>query len=157
MTPAELITRKLKQAIESAGATVPVISLLLEALEGEKHETGSSFIAITVQVSEQLEESIPHYRFEVSVAIVAAIDDDKSGGLFKTNHDAIWSVFDNFARGDNCTALGDEGDELAGGAAHIFAVDGFQLGAGNAPTFTDDEHGGSWSTSFAATITGRAN
>ena len=157
MTPSELITRKLKAAIENAGATVPVISLLLEALEGEKHETSSSFIALNVHISEQIEEPLPHYRFEVSADVVAAIDDDKSGGLFKENYDAIWSVFDNFARGDNCTALGDEGDELAEGVSHVFAADGFQLGAGSAPTFTDDEHGGSWSTSFAATITGRAN
>lgn len=157
MTPAELITRKLKAAIEAVGVTVPVISLLLESFEGERHETPSSFIALTVQFTEQLEEPLPHYRFQVTADLVAAIDDDKGGMLFKENHDALWGVFDNLARGDNCAALGDENDELAENEPHVFAVDGFQFGGGNAPSFTDDENGGSWTTSFAATITGRAN
>ncbi len=156
MTPAELITRKLKAKIETGGATVPVISLLLEALEGTKQETPTSFIALTVQVAEQLAEPLPHYAFTLTASIVAAIDDDKSGTLFKENHDILWSVFDNLAREDNCADLGDENDELEDGVAHVFAVDGFQLAAGGAPTYGEDENGGSWAASFAATITGRA-
>ena len=122
MTPAELITRKLKQAIEAAGATIPVYSLLLEALEGERHETPSSGIGIKVHVSGQLDEPIPHYTFDVKAGLAVSIDDDKGGWLFKENYDAIWAAFDNLARGDNCTALGDEDDELADGVAHVFAV-----------------------------------
>ena len=157
MTPAELITRKLKQAIEAAGATIPVYSLLLEALEGERHETPSSGIGIKVHVSGQLDEPIPHYTFDVKAGLAVSIDDDKGGWLFKENYDAIWAAFDNLARGDNCTALGDENDELSDGVAHVFAVDGFQLEKGDEPDYQTDENGGSWSTSFAATITGRAN
>lgn len=156
MTPAELITRKLKQAVEAAGATIPVYSLLLEALEGERHETPSSGIGINVHVSGQLEEPLPHYTFNAKVGLAVSIDDDKGGWLFKENYDAIWAAFDNLARGDNCTALGDEDDELADGAAHVFAVDGFQISDGDEPDYQADENGGSWSTSFAATITGRA-
>ena len=156
MTPAELITRKLKKAIEAAGATVSVYSLLLEALDGEKQETPSSGIALNVHVSGQLEEPMPHYTFTVRVVLTVAIDDDKSGGLFKKNYDKLWDVFDNLAREDNCTALGDEDDELDDGAAHVFAVDGFQIESGDEPDYQDDENGGSWTTSFAATITGRA-
>lgn len=157
MNPAELITRKLKAAIEAAGATVPVYSLLLEALEGEKHETPSSGIAINAHVSGQLAEPLPLYTFALTVALTVSIDDDKGGSLFKTNYDALWAVFDNLARGDNCAALGDENDELAENEPHVFAVDGFQLADGNEPDYQTDENGGSWTTSFAATITGRAN
>jgi len=157
MTPAELITRKLKAAIENAGATLPVHSLLLEALEGEKQETPSSGIALNVHISDQLEEPLPHYAFSVRAILTVALDDDKSGGLFKENYDALWATFDNLARGDNCAALGDEDDELDDGAAHVFAADGFQLGEGDEPDFQQDENGGTFSTTFAATITGRAN
>lgn len=157
MTPAELITRKLKAAIENAGATLPVHSLLLEALDGEKQETPSSGIALNVHIAAQLEEPLPHYSFSVRAILTVALDDDKSGGLFKENYDAIWAVFDNLARNDNCTALGDENDELAEGAAHVFAVDGFQLAEGDEPTYQQDENGGTFTTSFAATTTGRAN
>jgi hypothetical protein len=157
MTPAELITRKLKQAIEAAGATLPVNSLLLEALDGEKQKTPSSGIALNVHISEQLEEPLPHYSFSARAILTVALDDDKSGGLFKANYDTLWAVFDNLARNDNCVALGDEGDELAEDTAHVFAVDGFQLGEGDEPDYQQDENGGSFTTTFAATITGRAN
>jgi hypothetical protein len=50
--------------------------------------------------------------------------------------------------------LGDEGDDTP---AHVFAVDGFELGEGDEPDYQQDENGGSFSTSFAATIMGRAN
>ena len=156
MTPAELITRKLKTAIENAGATIPVFSLLLEALEGEKHETPSSGIAINVHVSGQISEPIPNYTFSLTAIMTISLDDDKGGNLFVENYNALWSVFDNLARGDNCTALGDENDELAEDVAHVFAVDGFQLAEGDEPDYQTDENGGSWTTSFAATITGRA-
>ena len=63
-------------------------------------------------------------------------------------------MFDYLARGDNCAELGDEADDTP---AHVFAVDGFQLENGDEPDFQQDENGGSFSTSFAATITGRAN
>lgn len=154
MTPAELITRKLKAVIEDGGATVPVYSLLLEALEGEKQATPSSGIALNVHVSGQLEEPLPHYTFTVRAVLTVALDDDKGGALFKANYDALWAVIDNLARGDNCTALGDEGDETP---THVFAVDGFQISDGDEPDYQTDENGGSWTTSFAATITGRAN
>ena len=156
MTPAELITRKLKTAIE-ARATIPVYSLLLEALDGERQETPSSGIGIKVHVSGQLEEPLPHYTFAVRVGLAVSIDDDKGGRLFAENYEAIWAVFDNFARGDNCAALGDENDSLADDFDHVFAVDGFQLEEGDEPDYQTDENGGAWSTSFAATITGRAN
>jgi len=157
MTPAELITRKLKRLIEDAGATVPVDSLLIEALEGQRHETPSSGIALNIHIGEQLHEPLPLYTFSVRVILTVSLDDDKGGRLFKANYDTLWAVFDSLARDDNCTTLGDEGDELAEGAAHVFAVDGFQLADGEEPTFQDDGNGGSWTTSFAATITGRAN
>ncbi len=156
MTPAELITRKLKTAIEMEGATVPVQSLLLKALGGEKSETPSSGIALNVHIAGQLVEPIPQYVFSVRAILTVSIDDDKSGHLFVDNYNALWAVFDFLARGDNCTGLGDEGDELADGAVHVFAVDGFQLNEGDEPDYQADENGGSWSTSFAATITGRA-
>lgn len=157
MIPAELITNKLKARIEAAGATVPVYSLLLEALTGEKHETPSSGIAVNVHISSQLVEPSPFYTFSATATLTVALDDDKGGSLFKENYDAIWKAFDFLARADNCTELGDEGDELPDGVPHVFAVDGFQLGEGDQPDFQEDENGGSWTTSFAATITGRAN
>ena len=157
MTPAELITRKLKQTIEAAGATVPVYSLLLEALDGEKHETPSSGIAVNVHISGQLAEPLPQYTFSMSAVLTVSLDDDKGGSLFVENYNALWSVFDTLARADNCAALGDEDDELADDLAHVFAVDGFQLTDGDEPDYQTDENGGSWTTSFAATITGRAN
>ena len=157
MTPPELITRKLKARIETAGATLPVFSLLLEALAGEKHKAPSSGIDVNVHVAGQVAEPLPLYTFTVSVILTVSLDDDKGGSLFVANYNALWSVFDFLARGDNCTALGDEDDELADGAAHVFAVDGFQLGEGDPPDFADDENGGTWITTFAATITGRAN
>ena len=157
MTPAELITRKLKQAIEAAGATVPVFSLLLEALQGERQTTPSSGIAVNVHISGQLDEPLSHYTFSVSAILSVSVDDDKGGSLFVENYNALWTVFDNLARKDNCTALGDEGDELEDGAAHVFAVDGFQLTEGDEPEYDEDENGGAWTTSFKATLTGRAN
>ena len=154
MTPAELITRKLKARIETSGATLPVFSLLLEALAGEKHEAKSSGIAVNVHISGQLEEPLPHYAFSVRVVLTVSLDDDKGGAIFKANYDALWAVFDYLARGDNCAGLGDEGDDTP---AHVFAVDGFQLESGDEPDYQTDENGGTWTTSFAATITGRAN
>lgn len=156
MTPAELITRKLKARLESSGVTLPVVSLLLQALDGEKQAAESSFIALSVSLSEQIAESLPLYVFNAEIALVAAIDDDKGGETFKTNHEAIWAAFDFLARENNCVELGDENDELEEGAAHVFAVDGFHIQSETAPTFNDDENGGTWTTSFAATITGRA-
>ncbi|MBQ1429623.1 MAG: hypothetical protein IIZ06_08135, partial [Kiritimatiellae bacterium] len=102
---------------------------------------------------EQIAEPLPLYVFNAEIALVAAIDDDKGGETFKTNHDAIWAAFDFLARGDNCTELGDENDETDD---PIFSVDGFQLGTGDAPDYAEDENGGVWTTTFAATITGRA-
>ena len=154
MTPAELMTRKLKAAIEAAGATLPVYSLLLEALDGEKQETPSSGIALNVHIAGQQAEPIPLYSFSVRAILTVALDDDKGGAIFKANYDALWAVFDYLARGDNCAWLGDEGDDTS---AHVFAVDGFELGEGDEPDYQQDENGGSFSTSFAATITGRAN
>lgn len=154
MTPAELITTRLKARIETSGATVPVQSLLLQALAGEKKSVASSGIAVSVHVSEQLEEPLPHYRFNATVRLVAAIDDDKTGDLFKRNYDALWTAFDFLAREDNCTELGDEGD---GTATHVFAVDGFQLAGGDEPDYQADDNGGTWTTTFSATLTGRAN
>lgn len=157
MTPAELMTRKLKAQIESAGATLPVYSLLLEALAGERQETPSSGIALNVHIAGQLEEPLPHYSFSVRAVLTVSLDDDKGGEIFKANYDTLWAVFDNLARNDNCVALGDENDELAEDVAHVFAVDGFQLGEGDEPDYQQDENGGSFTTTFAATITGRAN
>ena len=165
MTPAELITRNLKAAIENAGATLPVQSLLLEALDGEKLQTPSSGIALLVHIAGQLEEPLPHYSFNVRAILTVSLDDDKGGQLFKTNYETLWSVFDNLARADNCTALGDDESSatpLAAGEssdtplAAGFFVDGFQLGEGDEPDFQQDENGGVFTTTFAATITGRA-
>jgi len=153
MTPAELITRKLKARIEASGATIPVYSLLLEALAGKKHEAPSSGIAVNVHVAEQVAEPLPLYTFTVSVILTVSLDDDKGGSLFVKNYTALWTAFDFLARGDNCTELGDENDETDD---PIFAVDGFQLGEGDAPDYTENDNGGVWTTSFAATITGRA-
>ena len=154
MTPAELITRKLKARIEASGATLPVFSLLLEALAGEKHEAKSSGIAVNVHIAGQQAEPLPLYSFSVRAILTVALDDDKGGSLFVENYNTLWAAFDYLARGDNCAELGDEGDDTP---AHIFAVDGFELGEGDPPDFADDENGGTWTTTFAATITGRAN
>lgn len=154
MTPAELITRKLKAKVEAAGATLPVYSLLLEALAGEKHEALSSGIALNIHNGDQLEEPLPHYTFNVTAILTVSLDDDKGGNLFLENYNALWAAFDNLARGDNCVELGDEADDTE---ARVFAVDGFQIVEGETPDFQTDENGGYWTTSFAATITGRAN
>ena len=157
MTLAELITRKLKARIEASGATLPVFSLLLEALAGEKHEAKSSGIAVNVHIAGQQAEPLPLYSFNATAILTVSLDDDKGGSLFVENYNALWAAFDFLARGDNCVELGDEADELADDAAHVFAVDGFQIQSGDEPDYQEDENGGSWSTSFAATITGRAN
>ena len=133
MTPAELITTRLKAHIENFGATIPVQSLLLQAIAGEKKSVASSGIALNVHISGQLEEPLPHYQFAVSARLVVSIDDDKTGDLFKRNYDALWAAFD------------------------CFAVDGFQLSGGDEPDFQADENGGTWVTTFTATLTGRAN
>lgn len=159
MTPAELITTRLKARIVAAGADIPVESLLLQALAGEKKSVASSGITLNVHISGQLHESLPLYTFKVTARLVAAIDDDKTGDLFKRNYDALWAAFDFLARGDNCTELGDEDDTPDGDTpvAHIFAVDGFQLADGDEPDYQADENGGTWVTTFTATLTGRAN
>lgn len=154
MSPAELITRRLKTRIENAGANVPVESLLLQALEGEKKSTASSGILLTVHISEQLEEPLPHYKFDIKARLVCSIDDDKSGETFRETYEALWHAFDFLARADNCEELGDENDETT---THVFAVDGFQLGAGDEPDYQEDDNGGTWTTTFSATLTGRAN
>ena len=156
MTPHELMTRKLMEKIAAAGANVPVYSLLVSALQGEKLDTPSSGIAIRIHATGQLAEPQPIYTFAVAVTLTVSIDDDKGGDLFKTNHDAIWDVFDHLARADNCAEIGDEGDTLSEGAAHVFAVDGFQMDEGDDPDYQEDDNGGAWTISFAATITGRA-
>lgn len=147
MTPAELMTRRLRDRLEAAGVTLPVYSLLLEALEGEKHETPSSGVGVSIHIAEQLHEPMPMYKFSATVILTVALDDDKGGRLFMENYNAVWAAFDFLARGDNCTQLGD--DEL-------FAVDGFQLSNGSEPDYQTDDNGGTFTTSFAATITGRA-
>ena len=157
MTPAELITRKIKARLETAGATLPVFSLLLEALAGEKLKTPSSGIAVNVHIAEQHGEPLPLYSFSATVILTVALDEDKGGSLFKENYDALWAAFDFLARADNCTELGDESDTIPEGSAHVFAVDGFQLGEGDPPDYQEDENGGTWTTTFAATVTGRAN
>ena len=159
MTPAELITTRLKARIVAAGADIPVESLLLQALAGEKKSVASSGITLNVHISGQLHEPLPLYTFKVTARLVAAIDDDKTGDLFKRNYDALWAAFDFLARGDNCTELGDEDDTPDGDepAPHIFAVDGFQLADGDEPDYQADENGGTWVTTFTATLTGRAN
>ena len=161
MTPAELITTRLKARIENKGATVPVESLLLQALAGQKRETASSGILLSVHISEQLEEPLPNYKFDVKARLVCSIDDDKSGEMFRENYGALWAAFDFLARGDNCEELGDENDHAENDGdpepPHVFAVDGFQLGAGGEPDYQEDENGGTWTTTFSATLTGRAN
>lgn len=154
MTPAELITQKLKAQIEELGATVPVESLLLQALAGEKREVPSSGVLVSVHINGQISEPQTLYTFDVKVRLVVSIDDDKTGETFRENYERIWQTFDHLARQDNCTSLGDESDETD---AHVFAVDGFQLGNGDEPDYQEDDNGGTWTTSFAATITGRAN
>lgn len=160
MTPAELITTRLKARIVAAGADIPVESLLLQALAGEKKSVASSGITLNVHISGQLHEPLPLYTFKVTARLVAAIDDDKTGDLFKRNYDALWAAFDFLARGDNCEELGDENDEPEEGGdpiQHVFAVDGFQLGGGDEPDYQEDDNGGTWTTTFSATLTGRAN
>ena len=154
MTPAELITRKLKAQIEGCGATVPVESLLLQALAGVKRSVSSSGILVSVHIRGQLAEPQPIYIFDVKARLVVSIDDDKTGEMFRENYERIWQAFDHLARRDNCNALGDESDETD---AHVFAVDGFEFGNGDEPDYQEDDNGGTWTTSFAATITGRAN
>lgn len=147
MTPAETITRKLKARIEASGATVPVVSLLLEALEGAKHEAPSSGIGLNVHLEKQLAEAIPLYQFTATAILTVSIDDDKGGRIFKANHDAVWAAFDFLARADNCAELGGED----------FSADGFEMDEGEPPQFSEDTGGGSWTTTFSATVTGRAN
>lgn len=154
MTPAELITRKLRERIIGRGANIPVYSLLLAALTGERQETPSSGIAVNVHISEQKDEALPNYVFTAVVVLTVSIDDDKEGIVFARNYEAIWNALDFLARGDNCVELGDENDRVEN---HVFAVDGFQLSGGDDPDYQEDENGGSFTTSFEATITGRSN
>lgn len=148
MTPAELLTRNIKTRIESTGAGLPIHSLLISALEGQKAETPSSGIAINVHIADQLTESLPQYVFTATVILTVSIDDDKEGILFARNYEAIWNALDFLARKDNCLELGDDS---------VFAVDGFKLSGGGDPDYQEDENAGSFTTSFEATITGRSN
>lgn len=152
MTPAELIARRLKAAIENRGTTVPVVSLLLAALTGDRLESLSSCIALNVHIESQTHEPLPLYSFSATATLTVSVDDDRSGGLFATNYEALWNAFADLSQGDNCTAIGDEGDTPPGS---VFAVDGFQITSGSEPSYQEDDNGGSWTTSFAATITGR--
>lgn len=154
MTPAELITRRLMARLEAAGVSVPVQSLLIQAIEGEKKSVASSGVLVNCHISEQIAEPLPNYKFDVSARLVVSIDDDKGGDLFAENYAAIWAAFDYLARGDNCATLGDEGEDPT---TFTFGVDGFQLGGGDEPDYQEDENGGTWTTSFTATLTGRAN
>lgn len=155
MTPFELVSRKLAAQLAVSGATLPVESLLIDALEGERRTSPSSGIGLNVHVAEQPFEPLPCLRLSVRVVLVVACDDDKSGVLFRENYDAVWAALFHLASGDNCTALGDEGDELAEGAAHVFAVDGFRLTGGNDPEYEADDNGGTWICTFEATLDGR--
>ena len=151
MTPMEFITRKLKALIEASGATVSVVSLLLEALAGEKHQAKSSCIAVNVHIADQHVEPLPLYSFKATVILSVSIDDDKGGSLFVENYNALWAAFDYLARGDNCVELGSNPDDDT-----TVLVDGFQIGEGDPPDFADDGNGGSWTTTFSASITGSA-
>lgn len=159
MTPAELITRRMMTRLATAGVTLPVQSLLVEALEGERKEVASSGVVVSCHVSSQLEEPLQHYAFDVKVRLCVAIDDDKSGGTFADEYDAVWAAMHYLATGDNCEELGDENDTAEEGqaVAHVFAVDGFQLTGGDEPEYEEDGNGGTWTVSFSATLTGRAN
>lgn len=159
MTPAELITRRLSARILTAGVSLPVQSLLIQALEGEKKSVASSGVLISVSNPKQLTEPLTNYEFDVSARLVVAIDDDKSGLLFAENYNAMFAAMHHLAAGDNCTELGDEDDVPAEGETitHVFACDGFQLNGGNEPDYEEDNNGGTWTTSFTATLTGRAN
>ena len=161
MTPAELISRRLMARLEAAGVSVPVQSLLIQALAGETKSVASSGVLVNCHISEQIAEPLPNYKFDVIVRLVVSIDDDKNGELFAENYAAIWAAFDYLAREDNCEELGDENDHAENDDApepqHVFAVDGFQLGGGDEPDYQEDENGGTWTTSFTATLTGRAN
>lgn len=156
MTPAELITRRLMTRLATAGVTLPVQSLLVEALEGERKEVASSGVVVSCHISSQLEEPLPHYAFDVKVRLCVAIDDDKSGGTFADEYDAVWAAMHYLATEDHCNELGDEDDDPAP-ATHVFAVDGFQLTGGDEPEYEEDDNGGTWTVSFSATLTGRAN
>lgn len=151
MTPAELITQKLYARLNACGVTLPIDSLLLDALAGEKRSVEASNIGINVHISNQLAEPLPQYQFSATIILTVAVDDDKGGSLFGDNYAAIWNAIDFLARGDNCTELGDEGE-----GNPVFCVDGFSIDSGDDPDYQEDENGGSWTTSFKATITGRA-
>lgn len=154
MTPSELITRRMESRLKATGVDLPIYSLLLAALKGERQETPSSGIAVNVHISGQNGETLPHYVFKLVVVLTVSIDDDKEGILFARNYEAVWNALDFLARGDNCVELGDENESVEN---HVFAVDGFQLSDGDDPDFQEDENGGSFTTSFEATITGRSN
>ena len=147
MTPPELLARNVAGTILAAGATVPVYSLLLSALAGEKFESPSSGIAVNVHISGQHAEPLPIYTFTVSATLSAAVDDDKDGRLFKHNHDILWRVFDRLARGDTCREIG---------ALGVFEVDGLQFLESDPPDFSEDDNGGSFNITFAVQVTGRA-
>ena len=148
MTPAESLTRRIKARIESTGADLPIHSLLIAALDGQKAETPSSGIAVNVHIADQLIEPLPQYVFKATVILTVSIDDDKEGILFARNYEAIWNALDFLARGDNCVELGDDS---------VFEVDGFKLSGGDDPDYQEDENAGSFTTSFEATITGRSH
>lgn len=153
MTPAELITRRIMERLAKSGVALPVQSLLVEALEGERKSVAASGVIVSCHVSGQLEEPLPHYTFDAKVRLVVAIDEDKGGSTFAGEYAAVWDAMHYLATADHCTELGDEADETD---AHVFAVDGFQLTGGDEPDYQDDENGGAWTVAFSATLTGRA-
>lgn len=149
MTPQQLITENFVSALEDASPGVPAVSLLMDALEGTRSETPSSFIAVSVDGASQLHESVPVYRMDLSAELVVAVDDDKGASLFRRAYESLWRVFDSLARADNCVGLGDAGEA-------VFAVDGFQLSSVSAPSFSESGDSGYWSCTFTASVTGRA-
>ena len=140
MTPAEIITRRLKSAIEAAGATVPVRSALISALEGGRLDAPSSLIWLRVHVSNQRSEPLPHYDFAVAAGLSVAVDDDRDGSLFAANYAALWSALDSLAREDACSVLGDADDQDVENP--VFSADGFRLTGGDPPEFQEDAAGG---------------
>ena len=144
MTPAEAITRGIASRIEASGATIPVESLLLMALEGEKKTSASSGIVVECHVAEQPSEPVAEFAFDVAVRIAASLDDDKSGRLFAENYEAVWNALLHFVRGDACRALG----------SGSFSANGFYLTGGEAPDYQSGENGGTWTTTFTATVAG---
>lgn len=144
MTPHEILTRNIKAALETHGVNIPCESLLIEALEGKRVEAKSSGVILSAALTEQTYEPLPIFRFEVSAAIHCALDDDKTGTLFRDNFTAVFDAFHSLSLGDDCAALGNDD----------FRVDGFQFAGSDEPSFEEDEFGGSWTAVFRASVAG---